>query len=68
MLLDEIIALAIDDRQPITTLLRKCVVLAHQIKNDRLKRWAERRIEWLQLPRMIFLSIESFQQRQRGFS
>jgi hypothetical protein len=40
MLLDEIIALATDDRQPITTLLRKCIVLAHQIKNDRLRRWA----------------------------
>jgi hypothetical protein len=40
MLLDEIIALATDDKQPITTLLRKCIVLAHQLKNDRLRIWA----------------------------
>lgn len=40
MLLDEIIALATDDKHPITTLLRMCIVLAHQLKNERLKKWA----------------------------
>lgn len=40
MLLDDIIDLATDSTQPITTLLRKCVVLAHQLGNDRLKAWA----------------------------
>ena len=40
MLLDDIIDLATDDKQPITTLLRKCLVLAHQLKNERLKTWA----------------------------
>lgn len=39
MLLDEIIALATDDKRPITSLLRKCIVLAHQLKNERLKKW-----------------------------
>jgi hypothetical protein len=40
MLLDEIIALATDDKQSITVLLRKCVVLAHHLKNERLRVWA----------------------------
>lgn len=40
MLLDDIIGLAVDNKQPITTLLRKCIVLAHQLKNDRLRMWA----------------------------
>jgi len=40
MLLDEIIGLAVDNKQPITTLLRKCIVLAHQLKNERLRMWA----------------------------
>jgi hypothetical protein len=40
MLLDDIIELATNTGQSITVLLRKCVVLAHQIKNDRLKTWA----------------------------
>jgi hypothetical protein len=40
MLLDDIIGLAVDNKQPITTLLRKCIVLAHQLKNDRLRIWA----------------------------
>jgi hypothetical protein len=40
MLLDDIIDLATDGRQPISTLLRKCLVLAHQLKNERLRMWA----------------------------
>ena len=40
MLLDDIIELATDNKQPITTLLRNCIVLAHKLKNDRLKTWA----------------------------
>lgn len=40
MLLKDLIDLSTDDKQPITTLLRKCIVLAHQLKNDRLKTWA----------------------------
>lgn len=40
MLLDDIIGLAVDNEQPITTLLRKCIVLAHQLKNERLRIWA----------------------------
>jgi AbiTii len=40
MLLNDLVSLATDDKQPITTLLRKCIVLAYQLKNDRLKIWA----------------------------
>jgi len=44
MLLDDIIDLATNTSQSITVLLRKCVVLAHQIKNDRLKAWANKEL------------------------
>ncbi len=44
MLLDDIIELATNTGQSITVLLRKCVVLAHQIKNDRLKTWANKEL------------------------
>ena len=44
MLLDDIINLAVDNKQPITNLLRKCVVLAHQVKNERLKVWATKEL------------------------
>src|SRR5216684_2213478 len=44
MLLDEIIELATDNKQSLTVLLRKCLVLAHQLKNDRLKAWANQEL------------------------
>src|ERR1039457_6980696 len=40
-LLDEIIDLAAREKGSVATLLRKCMVLAHTLKNDRLKAWAE---------------------------
>jgi hypothetical protein len=40
-LLDEIIDLAAADKGSVSTLLRKCLVLAHTLRNDRLKKWAE---------------------------
>ena len=40
-LVDEIIDLATDDKAPISVVLRKCLVLAHDLKNDRLKSWAD---------------------------
>jgi hypothetical protein len=40
MLLDKIIELATDNQQPLTVLLRQCVVLGYELKNDRLKVWA----------------------------
>ena len=44
MLLDDIIELATDDKQPITVLLRKCLILASQLKNERLKAWANKEL------------------------
>lgn len=44
MLLNDIIDLATDDKQSITTLLRKCLVLASQLKNERLKAWANQEL------------------------
>jgi hypothetical protein len=44
MLLDDIISLASDDSQPIAVLLRKCIVLAHRLKNDQLKVWANKEL------------------------
>jgi len=40
-LLDDIIELGAGDKSSVSTLLRKCLVLAHTLKNDRLKDWAE---------------------------
>jgi len=40
MLLDKIIELAADNQQPLTVILRQCVVLAYDLKNERLKAWA----------------------------
>jgi predicted transcriptional regulator len=44
VLLDEIIELATDDKQSISVLLRKCLILASQLKNDRLKVWANKEL------------------------
>ncbi len=43
-LLDEIIELASGEHGSVSTLLRKCLVLAHDLKNDRLKTWAEKEL------------------------
>jgi hypothetical protein len=39
VLLDDIIALATDNQQPLSVLLRKCLILAHELHNDLLKNW-----------------------------
>lgn len=38
-LLDEIIEMATDDKEPIGSLLRKCLVLERQLKNDKFRAW-----------------------------
>jgi hypothetical protein len=40
-LLDDIIQNAVDDKTTLSVLLRKCLLLAHQLKNEKLKAWAE---------------------------
>ena len=40
-LLDEIVEGAVDDKVTLPSLLRKCLLLAHQLKNGKLRAWAE---------------------------
>lgn len=44
MLIDEIIDLAADNKDSIGVLLRKCLVLAYEIKNGNLKSWATKEL------------------------
>lgn len=48
MLIDEIIELAADNKQSIGVLLRKCLVLAHQMRNESLKVWATKELNGYQ--------------------
>ncbi len=40
-LLDDIINLAIEGKQPLPDILRKCLLLGYELKNERLKQWAD---------------------------
>jgi hypothetical protein len=44
-LLDDIINLAVDGSQPLPDILRKCLLLGHELKNDRLKAWANAELD-----------------------
>ena len=44
VLLDKIIELATDADKPLTVLLRQCVILGHELKNDSLKMWANQEL------------------------
>jgi hypothetical protein len=50
VLLDEIIALATDMKQPLTLILRKCLILGYQLRNDRLKAWANQELNGYNSP------------------
>jgi hypothetical protein len=43
--LDEIIDLAVDSSGPLPVLLRKCLLLAHTLKNQRFRTWAEKELD-----------------------
>jgi hypothetical protein len=43
-LLDDIINLAVDGSKPLPDILRKCLLLGHELKNDRLKAWANQEL------------------------
>lgn len=43
-LLDDIINLAIDGNQPLPDILRKCLLLGHELKNQQLKDWANQEL------------------------
>jgi hypothetical protein len=45
MLLDKIIELATDDKQPLAVLLRQCVVLAYELKTVGLREWANHELK-----------------------
>lgn len=48
-LLREIIELASDNQMPLTGVLRKCLVLAYSLKNERLKNWVDKELNGYQL-------------------
>lgn len=50
ILLDDIIRLAQDDTQSLPNLLRKCLILASEVKNDRLKKWANQELDGYEGP------------------
>jgi hypothetical protein len=43
-LLDDIINLAVDGKQPLPDILRKCLLLGHELKNDQLRAWANQEL------------------------
>jgi hypothetical protein len=43
-LIDDIISGAITDAEPLSNLLRRCLVLAHRLKNEKLSQWANREL------------------------
>ena len=53
MVLDKIIELATDTDKPLSVLLRQCVVLAHELKNDSLKSWANQELNGYADPRKV---------------
>ena len=44
-LLDEIIEGAVSDTQPIGTVLRKCLVLERQVKNEKFRIWLDNELD-----------------------
>jgi hypothetical protein len=43
-LVDEIIEMASDSKEPLANVLRKCLVLAFELKNEKLKGWVEKEL------------------------
>ena len=44
-LLDDIIELASDDKEPIGNLLRKCLVLERQLKHEKFRAWLDAELD-----------------------
>jgi len=53
VLLDKIIELATDSSQSLSVLLRQCVVLGHELKNDSLKAWANQELNGYAEPEKV---------------
>jgi hypothetical protein len=52
-MLDEIIAGAVDHNFPIATVLRKCLILAHTLKNEKLKSWVQSELNGYDDPKAL---------------
>ena len=52
-LLDEIIEAASDSKQPLSDVLRKCLRLGHELKNERLKTWANQELSGYDNPKEV---------------
>jgi hypothetical protein len=50
MLLLDIINLAVDENQSLTSVLRKCLILADELRNEPLKRWASQELNGYKTP------------------
>jgi len=50
-LLDDIIRLAQDDKESLPNLLRKCLILASELRDSRLKEWANQELDGYENPR-----------------
>jgi hypothetical protein len=44
-LLDDIIDMAADDKEPVGNLLRKCLILENQIKNEKFRAWLNQELD-----------------------
>ncbi|MGM4927671.1 hypothetical protein [Tardiphaga sp. 619_E2_N8_5] len=44
-LLDDIIDMASDNKEPVGSLLRKCLVLERQLRNDKLRAWVDQELD-----------------------
>src|SRR4051794_40500878 len=62
-LLSDIIDLSVSSKEPLSVLLRKCLVLSAKLKNDRLKIWATKELGGYapddELPDYRILSVHS---------
>ena len=49
-LIDDIIDMAADDKEPIGNLLRKCLILERQIRNDKFRAWLDSELDGYENP------------------
>lgn len=52
-LLDELIKLAANNKEPLPNVLRKCLILGHELKNERLKTWANQELNGYDSPELV---------------
>ena len=52
-LVDEIIQMASDGKRSLADALRKCLILAFDLKNDKLKQWVEKELNGVPVGSLI---------------